>query len=151
MIFILQWNVKKKMDAYKLNPYFQNGALWGCFGHNSVIYGVHVSLCISPHIYAEVWIHCRWDEVISCTRVCKTIVFWPMRIIHKGTPNRLKSRVWCLQVYCVQHPVLVTINRQTEKDSLQLSAQQEIQEQRLKQPVGLQSGFENKSAPVDEF
>lgn len=54
--------------------------------------------------------YCRWVEVIKlgggeAGGHCSY-----------GTPNGPWSQAWRFQVYCVQHPVLVTINRQTEED-----------------------------------
>ena len=55
-------------------------------------------------------------EVRKCWSggVGRTIVFWPpsqTRIVHRALQTGRGHGVWCFQVYCVQHPVLVTINR----------------------------------------
>lgn len=52
----------------------------------------------------------------------EAIVFWPWsqgaRIVRGSLQAGPWSRVWHFQVYCVQHPVLVAINRVTEEEGV---------------------------------
>lgn len=77
-------------------------------------YPVAVYVCVDA-------VYCRWVEVRmrrGCGRGgCHCFVaVMSYADCSQSTRKRSCMWVWCFQVYCVQHPALVTINRETEED-----------------------------------